>query len=180
MPRATTVRLPFGKQPAFPPWCVGCGTPEPGTTADTELTLDKDYTGSPTMKVLAPCCKTCERRMARWYWTRLALLVVVFFTFPLAGWLSALAARRVWEPLTAGWPPVLAGLPFILIAVGGLACGYGGVVLWTRYSPPAFDVEVAKDHSVEYRFRDSRTAAAFAELNAHDPMHGGGNKREPR
>jgi hypothetical protein len=152
MPLSNDVELPKDRTPAFPPFCIGCGSEDPTSRFRASTRAIGWWSvllrGGEKHHVDAPACSECAsflRLQARVRFAAVIVSIVVgaFVTSQLIG-TGGLA--RSW-----------------LVAVGGLI-GTIPFLLWSITHPPAFDL-TATSTSITCEFSDPAYAEAFAELN---------------
>jgi hypothetical protein len=104
--------------------------------------------------VRVPCCAACGVRLRLWRaWDFCRTLIIAGACFAF-GMICLL-------PRLEGWATGL-------IVLGLCCAGFLAVLLWNRFFPPAFQVDVHSAY-VEYEFRDAALAREFAELNGARP-----------
>ncbi len=157
---AGVVTLPADHPPVFPEHCVGCCMP--ATTARRHTIVRTGWWQIaapivlPGQRCWVPYCDTCAAR------TRRRLLIVRAVAYPSIYVLiiiSYLLARQIAPSPQIAYAATL--VFFLSLAFP--------IFLWTAAWRPPFDA-LARGGTVEYRFRNSAYARAFARLNDPDTL----------
>jgi len=157
------VALPYNKTPTFPPRCVVCETPNPGTIAelkivvaapsqglaedlaDAALGTSNRFSGNTRITLKPPVCPQCKPGLKQYHF-----------------W------KQIWQYLGPLTGVALFGLFAMkgLVLIGGVALT-AGIVLPVAYElvyPPAVSA-TGMGRKINYEFRSQLCAQEFAELN---------------
>ncbi len=157
------IALPRHEAAAFPDQCVVCHADHPGSS--TRLIARDNLNGRRLWLgwfcVRVPCCPACGVGLQLWRaWDFCRTLII--------GGASFAFGMIYLRPRLEGWAVGL-------IVLGLCSAGFLAVLIWNRFFPPAFQVDVHRT-CVDYEFRDGALARKFAELNgapsANEPPEG--------